>query len=226
MPRRRHHDRIRVPRPISRSTTQIGSSLEEAAHSWAASSLKQRREPVWPDADRERIPPGQTLVDDFPVCMPDRWHTSVRSPSPLPSPAWSSHRTVIDWDQLLAYPAVEQTCDLHCVTTWSKLDTHWKGVRVSTILAPLSVDPGGAARRHPRRRRMDHQPASRRAAARRRTGGLRIRGPAPLRRTRRPRPSAGAPPLPVEERQVAGGHRAHGRAAPGLLGDSGLPRAR
>jgi DMSO/TMAO reductase YedYZ molybdopterin-dependent catalytic subunit len=92
-------------------------------------------------ADKERIPPGQTLVDDFPVLhdgpvihvRPESFSLTL---SGLVKPA-----TVISWDQLLAYPAAELACDLHCVTTWSKLDTHWKGVRVSTILAPLSVSP-------------------------------------------------------------------------------------
>jgi DMSO/TMAO reductase YedYZ molybdopterin-dependent catalytic subunit len=50
-------------------------------------------------------------------------------------------RLVLDWERLLSYPAVEQTCDIHCVTTWSKLDTVWKGVRASLILADLKVLP-------------------------------------------------------------------------------------
>ncbi len=93
------------------------------------------------DVSRERVPPGQTLVDDFPVLQAGpvvhvRPGSFALTLSGLVEP-----QRVISWEELLSYPAVEQTCDLHCVTTWSKLDTHWKGVRVSTVLTPLSVSP-------------------------------------------------------------------------------------
>ncbi len=37
------------------------------------------------------------------------------------------------WDDFMALPQVEDTSDFHCVTTWSRLDNHWKGVRFNTI---------------------------------------------------------------------------------------------
>jgi DMSO/TMAO reductase YedYZ molybdopterin-dependent catalytic subunit len=93
------------------------------------------------EADRKRIPPGQTLVDDFPVLHAGSV-VHVRSESfTLALFGLVEPRKVLSWGQLLAYPAVEQTCDLHCVTGWSKLDTTWKGVLVSTILSPLTVSP-------------------------------------------------------------------------------------
>jgi DMSO/TMAO reductase YedYZ molybdopterin-dependent catalytic subunit len=100
-----------------------------------------RREFRMAGSDRERVPPGQTLVDDFPVLhagsvahvLPESFTLTL---SGLVEPG-----KVVTWEQLLAYPAVEQTCDLHCVTTWSKLDTKWKGVRMSSVLAGLSVSP-------------------------------------------------------------------------------------
>ena len=33
----------------------------------------------------------------------------------------------------MALPQVEDVSDFHCVTTWSRLDNHWKGVRFRTI---------------------------------------------------------------------------------------------
>jgi DMSO/TMAO reductase YedYZ molybdopterin-dependent catalytic subunit len=38
------------------------------------------------------------------------------------------------WQELLALPAETPTVDIHCVTKWSKFDTHWKGVSVDTLL--------------------------------------------------------------------------------------------
>ena len=34
--------------------------------------------------------------------------------------------------------------DIHCVTKWSKLDTHWEGVGVDTLLESVDLDPGAA----------------------------------------------------------------------------------
>ena len=33
----------------------------------------------------------------------------------------------------MALPQVEQVTDFHCVTTWSRMDNHWRGVRFQTI---------------------------------------------------------------------------------------------
>jgi DMSO/TMAO reductase YedYZ molybdopterin-dependent catalytic subunit len=35
----------------------------------------------------------------------------------------------------MALEQVEDTSDFHCVTTWSKMDMRWRGVRLSTLLA-------------------------------------------------------------------------------------------
>jgi DMSO/TMAO reductase YedYZ molybdopterin-dependent catalytic subunit len=50
----------------------------------------------------------------------------------------------LTWDQLLALPQVEDVSDFHCVTTWSRYDNHWRGVRFRTI-AELAV-PADAAK--------------------------------------------------------------------------------
>ena len=42
------------------------------------------------------------------------------------------------WEQFLALPQVEDVSDFHCVTTWSRYDNHWRGVRFKTI-AELAV---------------------------------------------------------------------------------------
>ena len=44
----------------------------------------------------------------------------------------------------MALPQVDDVSDFHCVTTWSRFDNHWQGVRLCTI-AEL-VNPQPAAR--------------------------------------------------------------------------------
>ena len=89
----------------------------------------------------DRIPPGQTLVTDFPVLhegrtvhlAPADWTARFYG---LIDPAFS-----LDWKGLLALPFTDQVCDLHCVTGWTKLDTRWRGVRLTQVLARSNVLP-------------------------------------------------------------------------------------
>ncbi len=38
-------------------------------------------------------------------------------------------------------PQSEFTADFHCVTTWSKLDVTWRGVKVTDFLKAIDIDP-------------------------------------------------------------------------------------
>ncbi len=88
-----------------------------------------------------RIPPGQHLVGDFPVLSAgptphiptDQWSFTLKV-GPRPVKRWS-------WDEFNALPQTKLTRDIHCVTTWSKLDTHWEGVLIDDILAAAEVTP-------------------------------------------------------------------------------------
>jgi DMSO/TMAO reductase YedYZ molybdopterin-dependent catalytic subunit len=81
-----------------------------------------------------RIPPGQHLTSDFPVLSAgptphtplDRWSFSIQGEVDEPL-SWT-------WDEFQALPRESVTKDIHCVTTWSKLDTLWEGVSVDTLL--------------------------------------------------------------------------------------------
>jgi DMSO/TMAO reductase YedYZ molybdopterin-dependent catalytic subunit len=82
----------------------------------------------------QKLPPGQYLVTDFPVLS--------AGPTPrVDTGSWQFRVTtetgqVRDWDwtAFRALPDEEITVDIHCVTKWSKLTTHWRGVSVDTLL--------------------------------------------------------------------------------------------
>ena len=84
--------------------------------------------------DPARVPPGQYVTDDFPVLS--------AGPTPdVPLDAWSfaiggavAEGRPGTWEELLALPPETVTVDIHCVTKWSKLDTHWTGVSVDVLL--------------------------------------------------------------------------------------------
>ena len=44
------------------------------------------------------------------------------------------------WDEFQALPRETITNDIHCETKWSKLDTHWEGVSLDTLLAQVAYD--------------------------------------------------------------------------------------
>jgi len=44
------------------------------------------------------------------------------------------------WAEFLTLPAEDITVDIHCVTEWSKLGTHWTGVSVDTLLAEVDTN--------------------------------------------------------------------------------------
>ena len=77
------------------------------------------------DAQGDRTPPGQYLVDDFPVLS--------AGPTPhSPLDVWTF--SIVDgdarkswtWEEFRALPSETVTADIHCVTRWSKLDTTWE----------------------------------------------------------------------------------------------------
>ena len=88
----------------------------------------------------DRIPPGQHLVEDFPVLSagptprvePSDWKFTVKI-GPKPVKTWN-------WGEFHTLPKTQVTKDIHCVTSWSKLDTVWEGVLIEDILADAELD--------------------------------------------------------------------------------------
>jgi DMSO/TMAO reductase YedYZ molybdopterin-dependent catalytic subunit len=92
-------------------------------------------------SDRQGVPPGQRLVTGFPVLHAGRVAQVDRASWSLSLSGLVALGHTFGWDELLALPAAQQTCDIHCVTGWTKLGTKWKGVRVSHLVENLEVLP-------------------------------------------------------------------------------------
>ena len=74
--------------------------------------------------------------------------------------------------------ARDVTVDIHCVTKWSKFDTHWAGVSVDTLLD--GVETRGRVRHGVLRRRLHDQPAARGRHRRQGVGRVRATTATPL----------------------------------------------
>jgi len=91
----------------------------------------------------DRIPPGQHLTDRFPVLHygsvprfdPRGWDLRVFGLVDEP--------LTLSYDQFLQLPTVRIVVDIHCVTTWSKLDTVWEGVLFREFISGAKVRPEG-----------------------------------------------------------------------------------
>jgi DMSO/TMAO reductase YedYZ molybdopterin-dependent catalytic subunit len=103
-----------------------------------------------PDSEGKRVPPGQHVVGDFPVLSAgptpqtslEKWTFALQEGGSLLG-KWT-------WAEFEALPQTTVQVDIHCVTTWSKLDTEWQGVTIDALLeaAGLSEPPAPYAMIH------------------------------------------------------------------------------
>ena len=172
--------------------------------------------------DDERLPPGQYLEHGFPVLSAgptprtplDRWDFQITG-------AISEARTWT-WDEFQALPREDITVDIHCVTTWTKLDTDWTGVSVDTLLDGVELEggfvtalcDGGYTTNLP----VEDVTGGKAWVAYDYDGE-------PLEpAARRPRAAARPAPVLLEEREVGAEADLHRRRRAGVLGDARLPR--
>lgn len=95
-----------------------------------------------PSEIRARIPPGQHLVKRLPVLH--------YGPVPrIDLATWDLRLSGLveeevrwTYEQLRALRGRTLTCDIHCVTTWSMLDTVWEGVPVRELMKQVRLKPG------------------------------------------------------------------------------------
>lgn len=87
---------------------------------------------------RPRIPPGQhavkALVPMGGAAGPgkiDEWHLKISGLVKQPQ--------TISFRNLMGLNQMNLTCDVHCVTGWTLLDSKWAGVRITEIIKRVGV---------------------------------------------------------------------------------------
>lgn len=105
--------------------------------------FKNRKEQEEKMRQENRLPPGQSLTDKFPVL-----HYG-----PIPSfdesiwdfRIWGEVEEPLkfSWAEFSKLPRKAMTYDLHCVTRWSKFDTQWEGVSLQSLIdtGSLKIKP-------------------------------------------------------------------------------------
>jgi DMSO/TMAO reductase YedYZ molybdopterin-dependent catalytic subunit len=85
------------------------------------------------------LPPGQYLVEDFPVLSAGPTPRVERETWQLTITTETGARRAWNWAEMLALPQQTPTVDIHCVTKWSKLATSWEGVALDTLLEDIDT---------------------------------------------------------------------------------------
>lgn len=87
----------------------------------------------------DRLPPGQYPTESFPVLSAgptprvptDRWTFTISTEEGTEH-SWT-------WEELMALPQEDVVRDIHCVTRWSRFDTHWRGVSLDTLFEDVET---------------------------------------------------------------------------------------
>ena len=98
-----------------------------------------------PDMLREnRVPPGQHLTSKWPVLHYGQ--ASIIDPSKCTFTILGlvEHECKLTFAEFNALPRVTVASDIHCVTSWSKLDNLWEGVSTATIRDLIKIKPEAA----------------------------------------------------------------------------------
>jgi DMSO/TMAO reductase YedYZ molybdopterin-dependent catalytic subunit len=97
---------------------------------------------VSPDTQREiRIPPGQHEDNSWPVLhagqvskiVPEKWELDIGG--------LVDEAVKLNYQEFMDLPRVQVFSDIHCVTSWSKLNNLWEGVSTSTIKELVGIRP-------------------------------------------------------------------------------------
>ncbi len=108
--------------------------------------IRKRREEEKKARESNRLPPGQSLTQKFPVLH----YGSVPR---VDLETWDfrvfglvEQEVVWDWETFNKLPRTKVVMDIHCVTRWSKVDTIWEGVSIATLVEEGFMQPLPEAR--------------------------------------------------------------------------------
>ena len=118
------------------------TKLTRSKESWAREGRFLTGRQTRPET--ERLPPGQHLVKNWPVLDLGLLPQVDQSQWKLTINGAVENVQVWDWAAFQAKPQSEEVTDIHCVTTWSRYDNHWRGVLTRDLLEIVKPKPEAA----------------------------------------------------------------------------------
>jgi DMSO/TMAO reductase YedYZ molybdopterin-dependent catalytic subunit len=92
-----------------------------------------------------RLPPGQSLTQKFPVLHYGPVPRTDLAKWDLRVFGEVEEEVTWNWEQFNKLPRTQIKMDIHCVTRWSKFDTLWEGVSLKTLVNEGIIQPKGTA---------------------------------------------------------------------------------
>lgn len=114
------------------ATGAVRAKLIERKQDWAREGRLLTG--ITADPARDRLPPGQRLVKDWPVLDLGAQPHVTAEKFRLDIDGAVENRLSLRLDEFMALPQSDSVSDMHCVTQWSRYDNHWKGVSARTVL--------------------------------------------------------------------------------------------
>jgi DMSO/TMAO reductase YedYZ molybdopterin-dependent catalytic subunit len=84
--------------------------------------------------ERKRIPPGQVITGGWPVLHAGSVPTIQLENWTLRVHGEVKNQLELSYDDLLKLNHTIQTNDIHCVTSWSKLNVVWEGIKFADLM--------------------------------------------------------------------------------------------
>jgi DMSO/TMAO reductase YedYZ molybdopterin-dependent catalytic subunit len=108
-----------------------------------AERIKRMRVPTVDPALARRLPPGQVLTERFPILHEGEVPVYDLETWTLRVFGEVDRDVTLSYADIMAMPQTTITCDIHCVTRWSRFDNRFTGVRFRDFLAAAGVTPQG-----------------------------------------------------------------------------------
>ncbi len=104
--------------------------------------MEKEKEVVSPCTEKkDRIPPGQREVSELPVLDLGKISGIKKEEWKLEISGLVEKELSLTYAELLKLPKCLLKTDIHCVTTWSVLNTVWKGAALSSVLPLCKPSP-------------------------------------------------------------------------------------
>ncbi len=118
---------------------RLNEKLVEAKQAWARRGRLLTGNTA--DPARDRLPPGQTLVRDWPVLDLGIQPNVAAATFRLDIDGAVENRVSLSLAELMAMPQAESLSDIHCVTQWSRYDNRWTGIPARALLERVRPMP-------------------------------------------------------------------------------------
>ncbi len=106
-----------------------------------AARIRKMKVPQANEKYGDRLPPGQVLTERFPILHEGEVPVYDMTTWDLKVFGKVEQEITVSYEDILALPQKQVTCDIHCVTRWSRFDNTFEGVLMKDFMKELGIHP-------------------------------------------------------------------------------------